>query len=341
MVLLILTAMATTSKVLFPYIENTTGKDRASKAIEISRYLLLTAGYPVDWGQDIQTIPNSLGFAETEAVAPYDLDIDKVSRLNSENRYSLSYAQMFSALGMPDVSFRIQVKLCFDVTIELTRTYPLPGEIVYQFGVLTDRNGLMVASELVWYVVAAEYLGSGTALALEGQASFNVTVQDTVDGPGLLAVLARSCYDDKMVSFGVYSFTHGSVSPQPNGTFLRLSPLNDTLDAYFLAENLNMSDVYSLTFSRRLTLMSSGGSNQSVMYDIPRLIDSSPIVLVATGWNGSRFFAEWTSYPQVPVVAGADFAGRGGMAEVSVYQYVVAIRDAVYECTVWVGGLRE
>jgi len=341
MVLLVLTAMATTSKVLYPYIENSAGKNKSMKAMEISRYLLLTAGYPVNWGHDSQTVPSSLGFAFAEVAVPYDLDVDKISRLNSANRYSLSYAQMFSALGMPDVSFRVQMDPCFNVTIELAGTYTLPSETVYEFGIMTDKNGLVVASDLAWYVVAGEYLGSGTALALEGRTSFNVTMQDVVDGPGLLVVFARSCYDDRMVSFGVHGFAHGSVSPEPAGIFLRLSPLNDVLDVYPLAENLSMSDVYVVTFSHNFTLASSGSSNQSALYGIPRLVGSSPIVLVATGWNGSGFFAEWTAYPQVPVVAGADFAGTVGIAEVSAFQYVVSVRGGLYKCTIWVGGLRE
>lgn len=341
MVLLVLTAMATTSKVLYPHIENGAGNDVSLKAMEISRYLLLTAGYPADWGQHGQMVPDSLGFASADDDLAYGLDVDKVSRLNSESRFSLGYAEMFSALGMPDVSFRISLKPLFDVTAELAHIYPLTDETVYEFDVLIDKNGLTVAGELVWYVVAGEYLGSGTAPALDGQVSFNVTLQNALQGPGLLVVFVRSCYDDRMGSFSFQRFAHGLVLPEPDGTFLRLSPLNNTLDAYFLAENLSVLDVYALTFGHNFSLIISGGSGQSMTYQIPGLADSGPIVLVATGRNGSRFFAEWAAYPQVPVVAGADLAGATGLADVSACQCVVSVRGGLYECTVWVGGLRE
>jgi hypothetical protein len=83
------------------------------------------------------------------------------------------------------------------------------------------------------------------------------------------------------------------------------------------------------------------GSNQSVTYNIPRLLESSPILLVATGWNSTTFFEEWTAYPQIPVQTGANFEDPNILSNVFANTYLVEINSAFYECTIWLGGPRR
>ncbi len=106
MVLLTLSAMVASSKLLYPYINNAVDVNLVERFREASKYMLLSEGSPADWGQHDSTILKQFGLARAGSDAAYELDIDKVSRLNGENLYAMSYDQIFAALKMSDVSFR-------------------------------------------------------------------------------------------------------------------------------------------------------------------------------------------------------------------------------------------
>lgn len=341
MVLLVLSAMASTSKLLYPYMNYAVDKNVAERYKQISRYLLLNAGTPSDWGKSNQTTPTTFGIAKTGSDEPYDLDIDKATRLNSENAYAISYAQMFSALKMPDISFRIEIKPVFEVTINLTATYAGTNETIYQFEISTAKHGVPIPTDLKCYCIAEEYLEAASPFTSSGRAYVNTTIPSTVRGPALLAVLARSIYQRKTVSFNSYSFAHGSAKPEPDGTFLRFGLLNHTLDASFAQSNLTLLKTWAFTFDHNSILSETASDNQSVTYDIPRFADSGPIIIVSTGTNSTTFFSEQITYPQIPLQTGADFAILKTNAKVSTYTYSVTIDSAIYECIIWIGGLRD
>jgi hypothetical protein len=58
-------------------------------------------------------------------------------------------------------------------------------------------------------------------------------------------------------------------------------------------------------------------------------------VLVVCGTSDGEMFAEWTSYPQVPLSAGANFA----VSEQNVLCYTVTINGALYKVQVTLGDL--
>jgi len=341
MVLLVLSAMAGASKLLYSHINNPVDENVAERYREISRYLLLNSGTPADWGQNGQTIPETFGLAEADSDSPYELDIDKVSRLNGENLYAVSYAQMFTALRMSDVSLKIEIKPIFEVAINLTATYASANEIVYQFEISTGRHGVPVQAYLKCYVVAENHLGTSYAYASNGRTYLNVTVSNDVNGPALLAVFARSAYNTRITSFNAYAFAHNSAEPEPKGTFLRLSPLNYALNASLIYPEIILSNAYALTFNYDSALTQTASGNQSAAYNIPHFLDSSPILVVVAGRNSTVFFTEWTAYPQTPIQTGADFASSITLSNVFAYTYIVTINSALYECTFWLGGPRE
>jgi len=340
MVLLVLSAMAATSKLLYPYINNVIDSSLAERYREVSKYLLLNGGTPSNWGQNCRANPATFGLADADSDNPYALDIDKVSRLNSENLYAMSYAQIFTALKMSDVSFRIEIKPIFDVTINLTATFQLANETSYQFEILTQKNGIPIQVELKCYAIAEDFLETSYAYASNGESNFNITIPNDVGGPVLLVAFAKATYDPRIVSFGVYAFGHDSTSPKPKNTFLRLSPLNHSLTTSFVYSGINLSKVYALTVDYYSILEQTASSNQSATYNIPHFLDSSPTLLVATGWNSTVFFTEWTTYPQIPLQIGANF-GTSTLSNVFAYTYVSSINSALYECTVWLGGPKE
>lgn len=341
MVLLVLSAMAGFSKLLYPHINNTADENVADRYKEISKYLLLNDGTPSNWGQNRQVIPETFGLASVGSDNPYELDIDKVSRLSDESLYAVSYAQLFTALGMPDVSFRIEIKPVFEITINLTATSKEINKTVYQFEILTEKHGIPVQAQLKCYVVAENHLEVTHAYASNGKTSLNVTLSNDVNGPALLVVFARSVYNARIMSFDAYTFAHGSDEPEPKGTFLRLSPLTYTLDASFIYPEINLSDAYVLTFNYSSTLTKTSSDNQSTTYRIRHFLDSSPLLIVVTGWNSSSFFTEWTAYPQIPLQTGTNFVDSTTLSNVFVYTYLVTINSATYKCTVWLGGSRE
>jgi len=312
----------------------------AERYREISKYLLLNDGTPSNWGQNSQLIPETIGFAKTGS-SSYDLDIDKVSRLNIENLYALSYAQMFTALKMPDVSFRIEIKPIFEVYINLTRTYVLVNTTVYQFEILTQKHGVPVQVELNCYVIAENYFGADYTCTSNSRTCLNITLSNDVTGPALLVVFSRFVSNTKIVSFNTYAFAHNSAESKPKGTFLRLSPLDYSLTASFIYSGISLSRAYALTFNYNSILTQISNSSQSALYDIPHFLDSSPTLIVITGWNSTVFFTEWTVYPQIPLQAGVGSAGLTALSNVFAYTYIVVINSVIYECTIWLGGPRD
>lgn len=339
MVLLVLSAMAGASKILYPQINNSVDEFAYERLMEIAKYLLLNPGEPSNWGQDSQVVPEKFGLAEADAEA-YTLDVDKVSRLNSENRFSLSYAQMFTTLKISDVSFRIEIEPIFEVSTNLTATFHAENETIYQFEVSTERHGVPVETELKYYVVAENHFEANQTYASKGIASFNVTLSDDVGGPALLIVFAKAVYNSRIVSFSAYGFEHNSGEPQTTSTFLRLSPLNHTLEVLLGYQEITLGEAYALTFNYSSPLRKIANDSQSATYSIPCLQDSSPILLVVTGRNSTTFFAEWVSYPQVPLQTGANFDGLSALSNVFFYSYIVTINNALYQCKLLLGGQR-
>jgi len=341
MVLLVLSAMAGASKLLYPHISNAVDANISERYGSVSKYLLLNDGKPSNWGQDYEATLQNFGLAKANSDNPYELDIDKVSRLNNENLYAVSYAQMFTAFQMSDVSFRMELEPIFEVVLNLTAAFEGANETSYEFEILTEKQGIPVQVELKCYVIAENYLEISHAGVSNGRTYANKTISNDVSGPALLIVLAKSVSNPKIVSFSAYPFAHNSAEPKPRGTFLRLSPLNYTLNVSLVSLETTLSDAYALSFNGSSTLTQTANSNQSATYDIPHFRDPSSTLIVVAGWNSTSFFTEWTAYPQIPLQTGMNFESTAALSNVFAWTYLVSIELALYKCTVWLGGPRE
>jgi len=82
------------------------------------------------------------------------------------------------------------------------------------------------------------------------------------------------------------------------------------------------------------------GDNQTAEYRFPRLLDASPMIMVITGSNGSSIFAEWVSYPQLPIEMGADLSGLDAAAKIVSLTFIVNVNLALYEFTIKFVGPR-
>jgi hypothetical protein len=341
MVMLVLSAMAITTKLVFPSMNVTNSQNLAERYRETSRYLLLNTGKPPNWGQNSQTNPETFGLARPNADSEYDLDRDKVSRMNTENAYAISYLDMFVSLEMPDLSFRIKIEPLFKVSTKLAGAFISGNGTIYEFEISTDKHGAPISAQLKIYVVAGEYLNSMPVLVTSGKISQNITIPNSVAGPALLIILARSSYNDKIVSFDALAFAHNSSQPNTEGTLLRLSPLNFNLNVSLLDSKAVLAEAHALTFGYNSTLSLTSNTTMSATYAIPHFLDTSTTVLVVTGSNSTTFFTEWTTYPQIPAENGANLANSNTLSSIFSFTYAITIDSAIYECTIWVGGLKE
>ena len=78
-------------------IENMQNMNQLEYLQNIADEFVLNKGNPPDWGSQ-GIIPSSLGFACADSENQFDLDIDKITRLNEENQYSLTYFEIFKAI---------------------------------------------------------------------------------------------------------------------------------------------------------------------------------------------------------------------------------------------------
>jgi hypothetical protein len=181
-------------------------------------------------------------------------------------------------------------------------------------------------------VIAKDFLQdqySNTSTDGTGYANFQIP--NDSNGTAALVVFARANQDPMMTAYTVQPFTHLSNEPLPDNTFLDLSPLNYTLHLTTKLPNTTLADSYAFSYTYQANLTEDSDTSRT----IPGILDSSPIVLVVTGLNGSDFFAEWTAYPQTPFQTGADFKN----SESHAFSYLVTIKDTLYKLTLSFGGV--
>jgi hypothetical protein len=114
--------------------------------------------------------------------------------------------------------------------------------------------------------------------------------------------------------------------------------LNHVLNATFNYPSTEILKAQVFTFNYNFSLTESAQGEQTVEYDIPRLLDPSPMIMALTGLNGSSSFAEWVSYPQLPLQIGSDFGESTTGAKIVSQTMIVTINHALYEVTTKWGG---
>jgi len=339
MIILVLSAMVGVSKLMSPYLDDLSHRDDAERFLQLASHLLLSTGTPSNWGQMADTVPSSLGLAKADFSIPYELDIDKVSRLNSGNVYSLTYSELWEALGVQDVSFQIEVKTLFELSINLISNSTQGNQTAYQFEVETQKSGMPISTNLSGYVVVKNFVDKVmSSTSSDGVGSLVVNIPNSVNGTALLLVFAQAKVNPQMVSFNTCAFGHNSPAPFPNGTFTRLSPLNYVLNASLTYSPIEIlkAQVFKFNYNFSLTVKAQGV--QTVEYFVPRLLDSSPMIMVLVGYNGSTSFAEWVSYPQLPLKVGVGFNESIAGSKIVLQSHIVTIDFALYEVVTKWGG---
>jgi len=184
------------------------------------------------------------------------------------------------------------------------------------------------------YVVAKNFLCStNSSTSPDGIGYVDVEIPNASNGTASLVVFARAAYDSRITAYAVYVFEHSSAEQLPTSSFLRLSPLDNTLWVSSNYSDIIVENAFAFSYEYEANLSVSSNST----YAIPSFLDKSPIVLVLTGVNATTFFVQWTAYPQIPLDAGADFTN----AESHTFTYVVSVDDAFYNLELRLGGLGQ
>jgi len=335
MTVLILSSMVGMSVLVHPYLESQLSRYSVDSSRSLAEYWLLNPGSPSDWGATLNVNLTAFGLAKSNFQVPFDLDIDKVTRLNQENKYHLSLFEVFTALGTDDRAVRIRITPIFDVDLNLTSQNVESNSTVYTFKVSTKRLNLPVTATLHCYVIVEDYVDAVTS-TVQGEGFIEVEIPNSLNGTALLIAFARA--EPRAISFNVYSFRHNtSEGPNQRGTFIRLSPLNYTLYAEHLFPEESITSVKVFTYSYNFDLSKNSEEGLTETYTIPRLLEASPMILVVTGTNGSRSFAEWVAYPQIPLDFGSSFEGERSASNSLSCVFVVTINSALYECRITLG----
>ena len=340
MILLVLSAMVGTSKLMAPYLDDLANRDSTDRFQHLASNLLLTTGSPSNWGQLKSTVPSPFGLARADAVIPYELDPDKVTRLNSQNVYALAYSDLWQAYGVNDASFQIEIKMLFALSVKLVSSSTQGSQTAYEFEVRAEKSGVPISADLKSYVVLRDFVNETKASTSSNGASIvTIGIPNSINGTALLLTFAKSAVNPQAVSYVVHAFGHNSPSPLPDGTFVKLSPLDRVLNASFLYATTQVIKAQVFSFSNNFSLTELTQGVQTVKYAVPRIIDTSVSVLVLTGSNESASFAEWVAYPQVPLQIGADFSDGIAGSRVAAYSQIVTIGSALYEVVTKWGGL--
>ena len=276
-------------------------------------------GEPESWGQG--GTPSSLGFASGSE--PYELDTDKVTRLNPSSAYSVNYSSLWQALGVDDISFCIEVKPLFESTLSLVSSQAEGGETTYNFTLSTASGGYPVQCDVSYYLMLGNstYTSSGSTDS-SGLGAVTFTLPGSTNGTALLISIAES--EASIMSHEVLPFAHNSEATNALGSFATLSPLNHTLSVEYVTNATAWRvAVFSRDYAFNLTSGESG-------YAVPRLLDGGPMVLALTGVNGSECWAEWAAYPQVPLAVGADMSDDYLVSDVVRESYVVEVSGGLY-----------
>jgi hypothetical protein len=313
-------------------INNMQGLNKQNYLQAISDYIVSSCGSPADWGADSGNVPVNFGLSASSSAGLYNLDIDKLSRLSSKNTYALSYPDISKATKLNNIAFSISLSQMLSIDVELSDNSTLDSYTTYSFTISVSQDSRPLSANLNCYLVTSNFVASiSNSTSSSGVGYVSVQVPTASDGPALLLVFARASFDDRITAYEVYPFAHLSQEQQPNYTFLGLSPLNYTLNVNtnYPSVTIEKSYAFSYGYSSNLT------STSSTTYTIPAFLERSPTVLVVQGLNGTENLLEWTSYPQLPVDAGADFSD----SETNLFVYPVTVKGTLYKLILYFGDV--
>ena len=298
----------------------------------IANNIVTNPGTPLDWGNS-SIVPTNFGLTANPPTFPYEMDLDKITRLNTQNNYSLSYFDIMNSARLNNIAIGITVSQIMTINIQQLSNSTVGSNVSSTFSVLTSIDSKPVSASLHCYVIAKNYqsyfenVTSGIGLGY-----ITVQIPSTLKENAMLIVFSRSSFDDRITSYAIYNLANSTEELASRNDVLILSPFNYRLEISTNSSGIEVQESYLLSYGYEANLNYVQGSNQC---EIPNIIDKSPFVVVLCGLNNGSNFQEWVSYPQVPIKAGSNFAG----SEKNVFSYIVTIKGALYKLDISLGGL--
>jgi hypothetical protein len=311
-------------------IDNTQDLNKNSYLNAIADRFVNSPGTPPAWGTN-QSLPEDFGLAQAQSFIPYELDPDKVSRLNSQNNNSLTYTQLVQSAKLDNLAFGVSISQLMTINIAQTENHTVGGNTAFTFAVSVTANSKPADASFHAYLLANNHCSETSGSLPNGLGELNVEVPSSATDSAFVIVFARASFDDRVTSYGVYSFSDGAEQSAPSNSFVSLSALDYNLTVTTKGPDVTLQKGYLLSYAYQANLTVSATSATP----FPQAIDKSPFVIVVCGQNGAEFFEEWTSYPQVPLTAGSSFSG----SERTVFIYVVTIKNSLYKLDLSFGGI--
>ncbi len=299
----------------------------------IADRLVTNAGTPANWGTS-DTVPADFGLAANQSTINFEVDMDKISRLNPQNDYSLSYFDLVNSAKLSNIALGIMVSQIMSINIVQSGNSTIGNNESLTFTILTSINSEPVAATLQCYVVANNTLSWVSNVTSEtGLGFITIQIQNGLSLSSNLIVFGRSSFDNRITSYAIYNISNSTQETNPNDDILSLSPLN-----YGLTISTNESDLVvqgCYVFSYNYEDHSITNIQNSSQFQLPKLIDNSPFVIVIYGMENGTYFQEWTAYPQIPLKAGSNFAG----SEQNVFSYIVTIKGVLCKLDISLGAV--
>ena len=285
-----------------------------------------------NWGSS-GGVPLSFGLSEVNCQGLNEIDADKICRLNSQNDFALSYTDALKASSLSNVAFGVSISQMLQIEVTFSGSSISEDFTSYSFQISVNQGSAPVMADLHCYVLTSDFENNVTSSTdSSGNGYVSAEIPNSASGPGMLVVFARASFDDRVTAYTVFPFATATSSPEPNLTFLDLSPLNYELNVTAKNPSTFLTGAYAFSFSYQSNLTS---NSEESTYLIPQLVDSSPIVLVVSGVCELANFNEWVAYPQVPMNFGADLSN----SESNVFVYPVTINGCLYELTMRFGSV--
>jgi len=296
----------------------------------IADHLVTNPGTPVNWGIST-SVPQDFGLAQSQSSIPYELDMDKVSRLNSQNSAFLTYVDLANATKLTNIALGIRVEQILSISINQIENHTVGSDVWFTFQVTASINSKQADANLHFYVVANNYLSNSTAVTSNGYAEIIVQVPAASINHALMVLFARDSLDERITSYAIYNFATATQQSTPNNMAVTLSVNNYVLTCSLKSPSVTVQNGYVLSYAFKSNLT----SLSATQFTVPKIIEKSPLIILAYGVDSGTYFQEWTAYPQIPLNAGSSFE----WSEQNIFSYLVTIKGVLYRLNIGLGDV--
>ena len=303
-------------------------KDSYLKAI--ADHLVTNPGTPVDWGIGT-SFPQDFGLAQSQFSVPYELDMDKVSRLNSQNLATFNYTTLLNATKLNNIALGIEVEQILSISVDQIENHTVGSDNWFTFQVTTSINSKQTDTSLHLYVAANNYLSNSTTVASNGYAEITFQVPSASIDHALMVLFARDSLDERITAYIIYNFATGTQQLTPNNTSVTLSVNDYVLTCSLKSAGVTVQNGYVLSYAFKSDLT----SLSETQFTVPEIIEKSPLVIVAYGDDDGAYFQKWTAYPQIPLTTGSTFE----WSEQNIFSYLVTVNGVLYRLNISLGDV--